>query len=199
MTSPLIADQAGAAEALDRGQVLLLNTDTLPGLHARLDRPAALAALAALKGRADDKPLLVLAASDTEALSLAAPVDPRWSRLLAACWPGPFTFILAAGQGLPRAVRSATETVAIRVPERDPLQRLLTRTGPLASTSANLAGQAAATSLEAARARFAGLAAWDDGAPAPAGAASALVALLDDGPQVLRPGPRPLPRLAPDA
>jgi L-threonylcarbamoyladenylate synthase len=199
MTSRLIPDPAGVADALDRGQVLLLNTDTLPGLHARLDRPAALAALAALKGRADDKPLLVLAASEAEALSLAAPLDARWLPLLTACWPGPFTFVLAAGAGLPRAVCSATETVAIRVPDRGPLQRLLALTGPLASTSANLAGQAAATSLDDARARFAGLAAWDDGALAPEGAASALVALIDDAPRVLRPGPRPLPRFAADA
>lgn len=193
MTSPGIIDEDGAVEVLGHGEVLLLNTDTLPGLHARMDRPSGLAALASLKGRAAGKPLLVLAASAAEALSLAALPGDRWGVLLAACWPGPFTFVLPSRAGLPRAVRSATGTVAVRVPDREPLRRLLGRTGPLASTSANLEGQEPATTLDEACCRFGDLPAWDDGAAAPGGAASALVEVLDDRLRVLRPGPLPLP------
>lgn len=199
MTSRLIADEDGAVAVLDRGEVLLLNTDTLPGLHARMDRPSGLAAMAARKGRADGKPLLVLAASEAEARSLAEPLAGQWEKLVAACWPGPFTFVLRSRGDLPPAVCSAMGTVAIRVPARDPLRRLLARTGPLASTSANLEGQASATSLAQARACFADVPAWDDGAPAPVGAASALVELLGDRLRVLRPGPMPLPSLPADS
>lgn len=199
MTTRPIPDERGAVEVLDRGDVLLLNTDTLPGLHARLDRPGGLAALATLKGRQDGKPLLLLVGSEAEARRLAEPVAGRWDALLAACWPGPFTFVLRSREGLPRAVCSDAGTVAVRVPAREPLQRLLARTGPLASTSANLAGQAPAINLDEARRRFADLPAWDDGASAPDGAASALVELLGDGLRVLRPGPRPLPELPADS
>jgi len=128
-------------------------------------------------------------------LRLAEPLDGRWDALLNFCWPGPFTFVLPSRGDLPAAVRSATGTVAVRVPDRDPLRRLLERTGPLASTSANLEGQAPAVSLEEARNRFADLPSWDDGAPAPDGAASALVELVGEELRVLRPGPRPLPEM----
>lgn len=195
----LIPDESGAVAALDRGEVLLLNTDTLPGLHARVDRPAGLAALAATKGRAAGKPLLMLVASAAAARRLAEPLAERWGVLLAACWPGPFTFVLPSRVDLPVAVRSVSGTVAVRVPSRAPLRRLLERTGPLASTSANLEGQAPAAGLDEARRRFAELPAWDDGAPLPEGAASALVELAGEELRVLRPGPRPLPAMPTDS
>ncbi|MEZ4387666.1 MAG: L-threonylcarbamoyladenylate synthase [Candidatus Krumholzibacteriia bacterium] len=196
MTTPSGANASDPATRLAEGAVLLLNTDTLPGLHARIDRPEALESLARLKGRATDQPLLVLVADLATAAALMA--GRRWSdhRLLAACWPGPFTFIVPAATGLPSAVCSALGTVAIRIPDRPPLRRLLARTGPLASSSANRHGEAPSLGLAEARRRFADLEVWDDGAPASAGAASALVDLTGAEPRVLRPGPRPLPVVA---
>ncbi len=190
-------DRHVVAQALADGQVVLLNTDTLPGLHARLDRPEALAREAGLKGRAPDKPLLVLAASCADALPLLAPTADRCLDYLRRCWPGPFTLILPGASWLPPAVRSATGTVAVRVPGRDLLRRLLADTGPLASTSANATGDAPATTLDDAVTRFPDLAIWDDGQGDGLDTASAIIALDEDGPRVLRQGPTPPPTWRP--
>ncbi|MBD3222314.1 threonylcarbamoyl-AMP synthase [bacterium] len=190
-------DRDAATQALADGQVVLLNTDTLPGLHARLDRPEALDRVAELKGRAPDKPLLVLASSGADALPLLARTNEPCLDYMRRCWPGPFTLILPGASWLPGAVRSATGTVAVRVPGRDALRQLLTNTGPLASTSANAAGDAPATTLADAVSRFPGLGAWDDGQGDGLDAASAIIALGEDGPRVLREGPAAPPAWRP--
>jgi len=204
-----LRDRRRVLAALAAGEVVLLQTDTLPGLHARLDRPAALTALVALKGRSAAKPFLVIAGSLAAAQALTRP----WSRpvvaYLQACWPGPVTVILPAADQLPRQVTGERETlpggavtsgpvagprtVAVRVPAPAALRQLLAESGPLASTSANRAGQPAAADLAAAVARFPHLPAWNP-QPAQAGvAASALVDLTGAEPCLLRPGPVALP------
>ncbi|MFO7653233.1 MAG: Sua5/YciO/YrdC/YwlC family protein [Candidatus Krumholzibacteriia bacterium] len=136
---PVWQSAASAAAALGRGRVLLLPTDTLPGLHARVDRPAAVRRISLLKGRAVRQPFLVLAADLGAACDLAQPLTSRVHAFLAQCWPGPFTVILpAAGGG----------TVAVRVPALEILRDLLRRVrAPLVSTSANRHGEAPATDL----------------------------------------------------
>ncbi|HPF35266.1 MAG TPA: L-threonylcarbamoyladenylate synthase [Candidatus Krumholzibacteria bacterium] len=190
MTAPRrTQDPAEAARVLDAGGVVLMPTDTLPGLHARLDRPAALARIRALKGRDADKPLLVLAASADVAGAWV-----RWDEAAAAeaasVWPGPYTLILTAVPEAPTAVTGGGPTLAVRVPADPRLRSLLDVVGaPLASTSANDAGRAPATDLDAA-------AAWAGGgvdlvADLPwggSGRPSTLVDLTRRPPRVLRAG-----------
>ncbi len=200
--TPLPLDTAAAATTLAAGGVLLLPTDTICGLHARADCPAALARLAALKGRAPEQPLLVLASSLERARELCLPLSSQQAAWCAAAWPGPFTFILPAGYRLPAAVRDVQRgTVAIRVPGRADLRRLIEQAGgALASTSANVTGERPLADLGAAVGAFGdridGWWAGEDPQPA-AGAPSALVDLTTSPPAILRPGPRPLPELKP--
>jgi L-threonylcarbamoyladenylate synthase len=193
-----LPDLAAAAAALAGGSVVLLPTDTIPGLHARADQPAALARLAALKGRPAAKPLVVIAGSLAQVAAVAAPVDARAAAFLARCWPGPFSVVLAAREDAAAAVTAGTGTVAVRVPALGWLRDLALAVGaPLASTSANLAGGPAATEFHAAVAQFGGVVASfaPAGADAPdtAGGPSALVDLTAWPPRLLREGPRPLP------
>jgi L-threonylcarbamoyladenylate synthase len=196
--APLPLDLAAAASRLAAGGVLILPTDTICGLHARADCPAALARLAALKGRAPERPLLVLASSLEQARELCLPLSREQSAWCAAAWPGPFTFILAAADGLPAAVRDVQRgTVAVRVPARADLRRLIERAGgALASTSANLTGDRPLADLGAAVEAFGdridGWWAGEDQQP-PASLPSALVDLTASPPAILRPGPLPLP------
>lgn len=197
MSAPRLGTEAAAA-ALRDGAVLLLATDTVCGFHARADCAAALGAIAALKGRAAGQPLLVLAASTGQAASLCRPLDPSQEALCDRAWPGPFTFLLPACAGLEPAVVDARRgTVAVRVPGRADLRRLIERVGvPLASTSANRSGEPPLTDLADAVAAFGtGVAGWWEGeaGPGAAGVPSALVDLTGPLPRVLRPGPLPLP------
>ncbi|MBK8165918.1 MAG: L-threonylcarbamoyladenylate synthase [bacterium] len=198
MSAPRLGDAAAAA-ALRAGSVLLLATDTVCGLHARADFPAALARIADLKGRPQGKPLLVLAESLAQARSLCRPLSVAQAALCAAAWPGPFTFLLPARAGLePALVDPQPGTVAVRVPGREDLRRLIGLAGgPLASTSANPSGEPPLTILADAVAAFGhGLAGWWEGDPGydqGVGQPSALVDLTGDSPRILRAGPLPLP------
>lgn len=202
MNAPRLGDEAAAA-ALRGGSVLLLATDTVCGLHARVDFPAALARIADLKGRAQGQPLLVLAASPEQAWTLCRPLTAAQMAVCTGAWPGPFTFLLPARAGLePAVVDAARSTIAIRVPGREDLRRLIGLAGgPLASTSANRSGEPPLTRLTAAVAAFGpGVAGWWDGQSGPSpvnGVPSALVDLTGDAPRVLRAGPLPLPPAGP--
>lgn len=202
-----LPDAAAAAAALAGGAVVLMPTDTIVGLHARIDHPQALAALAALKGRDEGKPLVVLAGSRAQTALVAGPATPRIEAYLDRCWPGPFSVLLAARADLATAVTGGSGRVAVRVPALEWLRELVLAAGaPVASTSANLTGEPPAPDFASALERFgacvlayAGPAATGAGSACPAVAASALVDLTTWPPRLLREGPRPLPAVLPEA
>ncbi len=188
-----------AAEALRRGGVLLLSTDTLPGFHCRADDQVAVLRVAGIKGRDTGKPLLVLASSLEQALSVCAPLNPSQQAHCRACWPGPFSLILPVGTLLADRVSCGLGTVAIRVPADESLRNLMAAVGmPLVSTSANLQDEEPMVQIEAACDHFMDHldGAWDSGSCSPlAGLASALVDLCGEHPQILRKGPLDFPSL----
>ena len=188
MTAICWLDQVGVLAALAAlDGVVILPTDTLPGLHARLDRPQALARLHALKGRTEARPFLVLCSDLAVVTVLTASLSTTVHRFLTRLWPGPFTAILPAAKHL------SVSTVAVRVPEPESLRGLLARSGPLASTSANQAGCEPALDVSAAAELFPELPVWRAALPASCGKASALVDLTGDRPRTIRPGRIALP------
>lgn len=122
------------AAVLKAGGVALLPTDTIYGLHAIATNEQAVARIAAMKQRPGDKRFVIIAASIDQLRDLGVDVP----ELLSNIWPAPMTAILASGE----------TTVAARVPNLGWLRALLTRTGPLISTSANRSGEAPITSPE---------------------------------------------------
>ncbi len=191
-------DLAGAASVLASGGVLILPTDTLPGLHARADNPAAVARVRALKGSAQGKPLVVLAGSMEQAWSLLEPLSTEQERICRRCWPGPYTLILPGADLTAPSVAAAGGRLAVRVPDRQQLcELILAAGGPLVSTSVNPAAEAPAGTLAEAAASFGPLVDgyWKPDGVFPGGAAvaSCLVDLTRGSPQVLREGPLPFP------
>lgn len=122
------------AAVLKAGGVALIPTDTIYGLHAVATDAQALARIAATKNRPSDKPFVIIAASIDQLRALGAAVP----QLLETIWPAPLTAILT----------SRETTVAARIPDLPWLRSLLTRTGPLISTSANRSGEPPITSTE---------------------------------------------------
>jgi len=116
-----------AAELLRAGQVVAFPTDTVYGLGAATD--AGVERIYQLKGRAEDKPLVLMAA-DIEALAGRVSVGPLALRYMRRFWPGPLTLVLPAPAG----------TVGVRVPDHPLALDLLRAAGPLWTTSANRSG-----------------------------------------------------------
>ena len=175
------------AELLAEGEVLLLPTDTIYGLHALATDAAAVDRIAELKGREDTKPFIVLAASIGQLtdLGVEAPIDLL--RKLDAIWPAPLTVILPLATPIP-ASRGAS-TLAVRIPALGWLRELVSRTGPLVSTSANRSGEPPVQSPSSlARDLQNALGAIVDGGPR-TGEPSAILDLTAAEPRFIREGP----------
>jgi len=126
--------RAAAAAALDRGELVVLPTETVYGLAAREDRPAALRRLEAVKsGRAQPYSLAV---DSPEMLAERLAPLPRLARRIAdRWWPGPVTQLLARRDG---------PLVGVRVPGHAWTRELIAEVGvPLLLPSANLPGEPA--------------------------------------------------------
>ena len=150
---PLSPETAGpaldaAAAAVADGFLAVFPTETVYGVAARPDDPAATAWLFEAKARPRGLTLPVLAATPAEAVALAD-APPEAGPLAAAFWPGPLTIVLRRGEPS-RAwdLGEESSTIGLRVPDLPLAAALLSRTGPLAVTSANRSGRPPATGRE---------------------------------------------------
>ena len=130
------------ATHLERHGLLAYPTETVYGVGSN-PTPRALEALARLKGRAPDKPFLVLVSGRTMAEAWGLVFSPSARALSDAFWPGPLTLVLRGGEGqLPDQLRGADGGIAVRHTSHAGIARLVATTGqPLTSTSANRPGQ----------------------------------------------------------
>lgn len=130
-----------ALEVLRRGEVVAAPTETLVGLLADAFDHAAVARVAALKGRDADQPIALLL-PNAEALDrVARRVTERTRELARAHWPGPLTLLVEARPELsPLCVKDGK--VGVRVPGPSlALDLVRAFGGPLTATSANPSGQ----------------------------------------------------------
>jgi len=177
-----------AAAAAARGELVVVPTDTVYGLAARVDRPGAVAAIFAAKGRAPEVALPVLVAVVDDARALAR-FDDGAEALAAAFWPGPLTIVLPRAPGLTADLGGDGTTVGIRVPDHGPLRALLAATGPLATTSANRSGEPTPTNVREIEAVFGEtVSVYLDGGASSDGPPSTVLSLAAGAPTVLRQG-----------
>ena len=184
---------ARAAEVLREGGVIVFPTDTLYGLAADARNPAAVATIFRMKGRAQEEPLPLVAASLEQAEREAAEFSRLGRCLAARFWPGPLTLVLPVRASLAPGVSAGTGTVAVRVPDHAVARQLASLAGfTLTATSANRSGfPPAATAAEAA----AGLEGGEDGlrgvldaGVTPGGPPSTIVDARGDEPRLIRAG-----------
>ncbi len=137
------------AEAIASAPTLVsFPTDTVPALAARPDQAKL---IYAAKRRPPKKPLILMGASLSDLLPYVngdAAAVALWQQLTDQHWPGQLTLVLPmSDHPSPVLNPSSTGTLGIRVPNHPTALALLARTGPLATTSANLSGQSPLTSL----------------------------------------------------
>ena len=123
-----------------RGQLVAIPTETYYGLGVDPFNSDAVERLLVVKGRTDEKPILVLIGSLDQLSSLVQEVPSAASSLIEAFWPGPLTILLPARPSLPTGLTAGTDRVGVRFSSCRPLCELLRRTGPLTGTSANRTG-----------------------------------------------------------
>jgi tRNA threonylcarbamoyl adenosine modification protein (Sua5/YciO/YrdC/YwlC family) len=167
-----------AKVALQRGELVVLPTDTVYGIAANAFDASAVAALLAAKGRGRQSPPPVLIPSAATVAGLATDVPEAAHKLAEAFWPGALTMILHAQPSLHWDLGETKGTVALRVPDHKIALALLEETGPLAVSSANLTGEPAATECQQA-ADYLGksVAVYLDAGQSPKGEASTILDL----------------------
>ncbi|NLL83421.1 MAG: threonylcarbamoyl-AMP synthase [Lentisphaerae bacterium] len=169
-----------AATAIISGAVAVIPTDTVYGLAAHHDHPAAVARLSTTKQRAANKPIAFLAADTSAVIRYGASFTPVATTLANKYWPGALTMVLPCD--------NCTE--GFRVPNHQFCRDLLAACGGLLRvTSANLAGSQPACDAAAVLSSI-GLQAdiiINDG-PSPGGQASTVVRVDNSGITTLRAG-----------
>jgi L-threonylcarbamoyladenylate synthase len=185
-----------AAEAIGRGELVLMPTDTVYGVAADAFTPTAVTRLLAAKNRGRHMPVPVLIGEASTLAGLVVNLPPVANDLAQAFWPGGLTLVMEHAPSLAWDLGDAEGTVAVRLPDDDVARDLLRRTGPLAVSSANRSGRPAATTAEEAVAQLGDHAAVVlDGGPREGSAASTIVDCTGPVPRVLRVGALPVDRL----
>ena len=140
-----------ARQALGRGDLVVLPTDTVYGVAADAFNPAAVQKLLDAKGRGRTSPPPVLVPSIETLDALAEHVTPEMRSLAEAFWPGGLTIVVPARTTLAWDLGDTNGTAALRMPDHAITLELLRESGPLAVSSANLTGKPAALTATEAR------------------------------------------------
>ena len=172
---------AQAAACLRGGGLVAFPTETVYGLGARADDPAAVARLISVKGRPPEKPFSILVADAVSAAVLAETSAPATQRLMQRYWPGPLTLVLPSRTG---------GTVGLRCPDHPVAQALMHASGvPIAAPSANRSGgPEPRTAADVAATLGNAIDLMLDGGPTRAGRPSTVVEVTPSGWRVLRAG-----------
>lgn len=178
-----------AVAAVRAGDVVGLPTDTVYGVAVDPLNPDAVATLFDLKGRPEHKPVGVLCASLDQATEIAD-LDDRAREMASRHWPGPLTLVVR-----PKVIMAdwvgdrQLDTIGVRVPDHPTAIELLSATGCLAVTSANIAGGPETVSDEEARKLFGSRVAVYLAGAATGGRSSTVVDCTGERLVVIREGP----------
>ncbi len=137
-----------ATSTVQRGQLVVLPTDTVYGLGCDAFSSAGVRSLLAAKGRGRDMPVPVLVGSPQTLDGLAATLTQQVRDLVEAFWPGPLTVVCRQAPSLAWDLGDTGGTVAVRMPLHPVAIELLRSVGPMAVSSANRSGQLPATTLD---------------------------------------------------
>ena len=150
-----VTNPSEAANALARGRLAILPTETVYGLGADADNKVAVARIFTAKNRPANHPVIVHISDQEQVSSWAAQIPEYAKDLATAFWPGPMTLVL---KRLPRAgdyLTGGQDTIALRVPQHPVFRQVLValaqeKNDPaagIAAPSANRFGNVSPTSL----------------------------------------------------
>ncbi|MBQ9001906.1 MAG: threonylcarbamoyl-AMP synthase [Eggerthellaceae bacterium] len=135
-----------AVEELRAGRAVVFPTDTVYGLGVAVAHASGPEAIYELKRRDAGKPVAWLVGDVADLERYGRDVSPEVFELARRFWPGALTIIVNASAAVPRAF-APTGTIGLRMPASEVALALAHSVGPLATSSANRAGQPAPQTL----------------------------------------------------
>lgn len=138
-----------AANALRKGEIVAIPTETVYGLGADALNPGAVEKIFKAKGRPSDNPLIVHIADREWVDRLTRSIPEKALVLMDKLWPGPLTLVMRKSSIIPGIITAGLDTVAIRMPEHPVARELIRLAGvPVAAPSANVSGRPSTTTAQ---------------------------------------------------
>src|SRR5258708_16185776 len=179
-----------AVQALRDGELVAFPTETVYGLGANAQNPAAVAKIFTAKGRPPHHPVIVHIDSPRFLHRWVREVPPAAMQLAERFWPGPLTLVMPRAANVHDVITGGQDPIAIRVPAHPMAQQLLTAFGGgIAAPSPNRYGRLSPTPAEHVREEFGDAPRVIlDGGECQLGLESSIVSFEDGGVRLLRPG-----------
>ncbi len=168
------------------GAVGVIPTDTVYGVVARATDIEAVSRLYQLKTR-ENKPGTIIAADIDQLENLG--LKRRYLKAVEQFWPGALSVIIPAADPALSYLHQGQQTLAVRIPDHLALQKLLQKTGPLVTSSANHPGKPTAVTVDQAKDYFGDrVDFYIDGGDLSDRQPSTIIRIVDDAIEVLRAG-----------
>src|SRR6478672_10822072 len=179
-----------AVQALRDGELVAFPTETVYGLGANAQNPAAVRKIFEAKGRPTNHPVIVHLDSPRFLHRWVREVPETATKLAERFWPGPLTMVMSRAPNVHDVVTGGQDTVAIRVPSHPMAQQLLTAFGGgIAAPSANRYGKLSPTRAEHVRDELGdAVRVILDGGESQIGLESTIVSFDGEQVRLLRPG-----------
>lgn len=175
-----------AASRLKAGQIGVIPTDTLYGVVVSANNQETTKRLFDDVKKRENKTGTIIAASIDQLVELG--MKRRYLTAVEQFWPGPISIVIPTGMDL-EYLHHGKQSLAVRIPAEKELLELLKETGPLLTSSANLAGKPEANSVDEARSYFGDkLDFYVDGGNISGRLPSTIIQINDDAVEVLRTG-----------
>lgn len=167
------------------GGVGVLPTDTVYGLVAKASDRTAVKRLYDLKQR-EGKPGTIIAADVDQLEDLG--LKRRYLKAVEQFWPGAVSVIIPCGAEL-EYLHEGKNSLAVRIPDDEKLQKLLKQTGPLLTSSANHPGEPTAMNITEAKAYFGDkVDFYEDDGNLSGRQPSTIIRIVDDAIEIIREG-----------
>ncbi len=134
----------------------IMPTDTVYGLVASALDEKAVSKIYKIKKRQEHKPFIILIASFKDLGLFEIELDLKVLRILKKIWPNKVSVILTCKKKKFFYLHRGKNTLAFRMPKSKKMLNILNKTGPLASTSANISGEPVAKNIKEAEKYFGG-------------------------------------------
>jgi L-threonylcarbamoyladenylate synthase len=178
-----------AVDILKHGGLIAFPTDTVYGLAALPKKAEFVERLYSVKGRNSSRAIAILIGNLEDLENVADSPGSAALRLAARFWPGPLTVVVPRHKSLPD-ILSTNHTIGVRMPDHPVALALLSMSGPLAVTSANLSGGENTLTAQDVLAQLNGrVHLVIDGGRVPGGVPSSVVDCTTEKPNLLRVGP----------
>jgi L-threonylcarbamoyladenylate synthase len=128
-----------AAEAIDRGELVVYPTETVYGLAADALDADAVERVFAAKDRDREKPVS-MAVPDVATAAKHTNLTDRERAFMREFLPGPVTVVVERGPEVPDVLTAGRDRVGLRIPDHKVALDLVAETGPITATSANVSG-----------------------------------------------------------